>query len=161
MSKKDVKGSRKIELIRTPIPMLQIVTAGGIRFSTLVELWGANKAGKSTTCYQTAGYFLEDYGEKARVKILDSETSSDFIRLLAFGLDEENDPRVDIKPAIFLEDGFFKIFEWINELPEGHYMLIIWDTISSCNSKQAYDEAEGAKSADKLNIHAGEWHASW
>jgi RecA/RadA recombinase len=147
--------SRKIEMIRTPIPMLQIVTAGGIRFSTLVELWGANRAGKSTTCYQTAGYFLEDYGDKAQVKIIDSETSADFIRLLAFGVDIDNDPRVEVTPALFLEEGFFKIFEWVKDLPDDHYMLIIWDTISSCNSRQAYEEAENAKTAEKLNINAG------
>jgi RecA/RadA recombinase len=147
--------SRKIEMIRTPIPMLQIVTAGGIRFSTLVELWGANRAGKSTTCYQTAGYFLEDYKDKAHVKIIDSETSADFIRLLSFGLDINGDERVEIVPSLFLEEGFFSIFKWVDDLPKDHYMMIIWDTISSCNSKQAYDEAEKAKSADKLSITAG------
>jgi RecA/RadA recombinase len=153
--RKAIGVSHKIEMIRTPIPMLQIVTAGGVRFSTLVELWGANRAGKSTTCYQTAGYFLQDYGDKAHVKIIDSETSADFIRLLSFGVDIDGDPRVEVKPALFLEEGFFRIFDWVKELPDDHYMLIIWDTISSCNSKQAYDEAENAKSADKLNINAG------
>ena len=56
---------KKIDFIRTPIPFFQIMSGGGIRFSTLTELWGAPKAGKSTFCYQCAGNFLEDYGDKA------------------------------------------------------------------------------------------------
>jgi RecA/RadA recombinase len=130
----------KIPLIRTPIPLLQLITAGGIRFSTLVELWGANKAGKTTTCYQSGGYFLDDYGDKALLKILDSESSCDHVRMKeSFGLDLIFDKRIEVKPAHFLEDGFLKIMEWIQTIPKDHYMIIIWDTISASPTKSAYE----------------------
>jgi hypothetical protein len=145
----------KLELIRTPLPMLQIISAGGVRFSTLIELWGSNKAGKSTTCYQTAGYFLNDFGDNARVKILDSETSVDYIRLIEFGLDTINDPRIEIKQAVFIEDGMFKIFKWIDGMQENERLMIIWDTIAASPSRSSYESADDASSVADMKMFSG------
>ena len=132
----------KTHKIRTPIPMLQIITAGGLRFSTLVELWGPNRAGKSTVCYQTAGYFLQDYGDKARLKILDSESSVDELRLIeTFGINS-SDPRVEIKPAHFLEDGFLRIMDWIRDLSDDEFMMVIWDTMSASPTQSSFNATQ-------------------
>lgn len=143
-----------IEFIRTPLPMLQIITGGGIRFSTIVELQGPNKSGKSTTCYQSAGYFLEDYGDNAILKILDSETSADYIRLLSFNIDV-SDERVEIVPATFVEDGMSYIFKWIENLPSDKRMMIIWDTLAACPTRSAYETAMAAKNGSELTMYSG------
>lgn len=148
--------SEQIKFIRTPIPMLQIITGGGIRFSTMIELWGSTKAGKSTTCYQSAGYFLEDFGDKALLKVLDSESSFDEIRMkFVFGLDNRNDSRIEIKPAFFVEDGMKKIIDWVSELPDDKYMMIIWDTISTSPTKSSYNATREAKTSDDMTMWSG------
>lgn len=130
----------KIPLIRTPIPLLQLITAGGIRFSTLVELWGPNRSGKTTTCYQAGGYFLEDFGDLARLVILDSESSVDAVRMEdSFGLDVNNDKRIDVVPAHFLEQGFLQVIDLSRNLKKDQYMMVIWDTLSASPTKSAYD----------------------
>lgn len=149
------KDYPKIELIRTPLPQLQIMTAGGVRFSTLIHLWGSNKAGKSTTCYQTGGYFLQDYGENARLKILDSETSADFIRLLSFGIDITHDMRVEVKPAMFIEDGMFSIMQWVKELKPNERLMIIWDTIAASPTKSSYLAATEAADSSSIKMYSG------
>jgi RecA/RadA recombinase len=130
----------KIPLIRTPIPLLQLITGGGIRFSTLVELYGPNRSGKTTTCYQSAGYLLEDYGDQALLKILDSESSVDEVRMEdSFGLDVVNDRRIEVAPAHFLEQGFLKVIEWAKTMPKNSYMMILWDTLSASPTKNDYE----------------------
>lgn len=135
--------------------MLQIVTGGGIRFSTMVELWGANKCGKSTTCYQSAGYFLKDYGDQAQLKILDSESSFDDIRMkFVFDLDR-SDPRIEIQPAFFIEEGMKRIIDWSTNLSPNTYMMIIWDTISASPTKSSYQASRNAKDANDMTMWAG------
>lgn len=135
--------------------MLQIVTGGGIRFSTMMELWGANKCGKSTTCYQSAGYFLEDYGDQAELKVLDSESSFDNIRMkFVFNIDRD-DPRVEIQPAFFIEEGMKKIIDWANNIQKDKYMMIIWDTIAASPTKSSYMASRSAKDANDMTMWAG------
>lgn len=145
---------QKIDFIRTPLPMLQVITGGGIRFSTLVELYGSNKSGKTTTCYQSGGYFLDDYGDEAELKVLDSEISIDYNRLLSFGI-HGDDPRLEIVPAAFIEDGMLKIFKWIEGLKPNHKMMIIWDTLSASPSRSAYDSAMTANKPEELKMYSG------
>ena len=136
--------------------MLQIITGGGIKFSSMLELWGNTKAGKSTTCYQSAGYFLKDFGDNAILKILDSESSFDDVRMkYVFDLDRQNDPRIEIKPAFFIEDGMKKIIDWVAELPDDKYMLIIWDTISTSQTQSSYNNTRETKNSADLTMWSG------
>ena len=76
-----------IHKVPTPIDTINIVGCGGINLSTMSELWGPPRGGKSTFAYQTAGMFLKEYGEWARVLIIDAEGSADLIRLeYVFGI---------------------------------------------------------------------------
>lgn len=147
--------SSKIDFIRTPSPFLQIVTGGGIRFSTLAEFWGAPKAGKSTFCYQCAGNFLLDFKDKAELKIIDSESSFDDVRMnYTFGLDSK-DKRTEIVGVSHIEQGMKVIEDWIVSLPSDKYMLVIWDTLSSCPTKSSFSATREAKDFDKLTMYAG------
>ena len=144
-----------INFIRTPSPFLQIVTGGGIRFSTLAEFWGAPKAGKSTFCYQSAGNFLEDFGDKALLKVIDSESSFDDVRMnYVFGLDS-SDKRIEIVGVEYIEQGMKMIEDWIVSLQSDKYMLVIWDTLSSCPTKASFEATRNAKEFDKLTMYAG------
>jgi RecA/RadA recombinase len=145
----------KLDFIRTPSPFLQIVTGGGIRFSTLAEFWGAPKAGKSTFCYQSAGNFLTDFGNKAELKIIDSESSFDNVRMsYTFGLDSK-DKRIETVGVSYIEQGMKVIEDWLVALAPDKYLLVIWDTLSSCPTKASFQTTRDAKDFDKLTMYSG------
>lgn len=131
------------------------MSGGGIRFSTLTELWGAPKAGKSTFCYQCAGNFLEDYGDKAELKIIDSESAFDDVRMkFTFGLDID-DKRIESVGAQYVEHGMKSIEDWIVALPKDKYLMVIWDTLSTCPTKSAFTNTRDAKNLEALSMYSG------
>lgn len=136
--------------------MINIMGVGGFNMRTIVECWGNPKSGKSTFTYQTAGLFLKQYGEHARVLICDSEISADFLRMeYAFGivpgviLDEDGtenvieggDPRVVLVPGMTIEMAASSILKHMKSWhDEGLVSMHIWDSISSSQPKSEYNE---------------------
>lgn len=132
--------------VRTPVELINLANLGGLSFGSLVEVYGGTKSGKSTFCYQTAEYFLEDYGDQARVLILDAEGAVNFDRLLfAFHLDVEGDPRISRRPAMTIEMANDEIIRASHDAKaNGYHLLVIWDSIkvsSFKNAKKAMDAA--------------------
>jgi RecA/RadA recombinase len=92
--------------LRTPIDTLNVLGAGGIKSSSIVQIYGEPGCGKSTFCYQTASMLLKDNPD-AVLHIIDVENSIDDIRLeKVFKLDKD---RVQIHHYSTLEDSF-KLF---------------------------------------------------
>lgn len=138
-----------VQTIRTPCKYFDLIS-GGLRFSTLVELWGANQAGKSTFCYQTAGMFMKDY-PNGRLKLITPEGIADNMRMkYAFNLDME---RVDQIKAPTIESGFYEIGNSIKNTKTP--TIILWDTISATPTKSALENQKEAKDEDKLNRWSG------
>jgi hypothetical protein len=98
---------------------------------------------------------LNDYGDTARLKILDSEASADFIRLLSFGIDITYDTRVEVRPAVFVEDGMYSILQWLKELKPDEKLMIIWDTIAASPTKSSYTAANEAADSSSMKMYSG------
>lgn len=98
----------KHEVIRTPIDILNILGAGGIKRGSIIQMYGTSQAGKSTFCYQTASYDMMD-NEDCVLDIIDVEASTDLIRLShSFKLDMD---RVSIYHFASLEEAFKLILD--------------------------------------------------
>lgn len=152
--------------IKTPIEILNIVGAGGLEFSSMIECWGEPASGKSTFAYQVGEIFLEQYKDDAIVLILDSENSANLIRLnKVFNLrpcntpfnDKDKDPRVFLEPAHTLEEASFTAGRYIeNAVKNNKFLYIIWDSITVSRPKAeklAFEEA--IKSGDYDQYKAG------
>lgn len=107
--------------IRTPIDMLNIFGAGGLKSGTIVQPYGPPATGKSTFCYQTASIYQRDHPD-AVIHIIDVENSVDLIRLkYVFKLDMD---RVKIHNLNTLEAAFKLIIdcsEQMNKQIAGKY----------------------------------------
>ena len=150
------------DVIPTPIETINALGCGGLRQGTITEVWGSPKSGKSTFSYQTASKFLERYPKKGIVLIIDSELSVDEIRLKhAFDLevgtfvkssyespdkmeiqeDEGKDHRVILAPGMTIEMAGSMIRNLGTKyLRQGHYVLVIWDSITASQPASEYDE---------------------
>jgi len=144
--------------IRTPIKLFNITGVGGFEQGTLLELWGNPKSGKSTFCYQTAQAFLEDYGDTARVLILDAENSANLLRLKTVfnlkpcnvGRGRDLDERVFVEPAITLEQGMNTTLKYIKQAKDdGKFLLVIWDSITVSSPEKEYEEILASVESDK------------
>jgi RecA/RadA recombinase len=164
---------------RTASAMLNAAGCGGFDFSTLAEIWGPPKSGKTTFCYQSAELFLEDYGDAAMVLILDAENSANALRLLkVFHIGIGNHPHVreqDRDPRVFIEPAF--TFEMVTETvaryvklakAQGKFLLVIWDSVtvtrpakeremfdSVLNAKEKQEQGEPLNKDDKEAIARG------
>ena len=138
--------------VRVPVQAINQVNAGGYTFSSMIECYGASKSGKSTFCYQTAEYLLQDYGDDALVLVLDAENAVNVDRCqLAFGLNFDTDPRILRRPAMTLEgalENFMKVLKRVKE--ENKCLLVIWDSISASGSSKADEGFQEAIEADKM-----------
>lgn len=108
-----------------------------------------HNSGKTTACYEMANSALNDYGEDARVVILDSEASTDPARLASFNLfpcnDEievlEKDPRVFLHYIATIEESIDTAIKYVNEAKKNNTpTLIIIDSISTLKPKNEVDE---------------------
>jgi len=161
-----------IEVVRTPIEYFNLI-AGGLRFSTLVEAWGANRSGKTTMCYQTIGYFMEDFKD-GEVHLLDNESSFDELRcrhVFKWDLKENKKydhskqdsikkdtwlyKRVNLVPIKTLEEGFWQIIQILKAHKGPYPIIIMWDTIDSAPSKSSYESALNAEAPDKMSMYSG------
>ena len=139
--------------LRTPIAALNIVGAGGLDWGSFIECWGGPKGGKSTFCYQTAGYAVQDYGDEVIVLILDSEASGSLLRLRrVFGLSPCNViDAVDPNPNIFKESAFtfesvlLKVGLYLEKAKaSGKRLIVIWDSITSSHPTAEHDAVQAA-----------------
>lgn len=151
------------DLVRTPIDMLNIYSGGGLQFNSIIEAWGNPASGKSTFCYQTLGYLLEDYGDKAEILILDVEASANELRLSkvfgitpGFKMNEEGvvkpvprgDPRVTLCHAPTVEGASTRILKAIIEAEKrGRFLGIVWDSLTASSPAKEHEETE--KAAEK------------
>ena len=142
--------------VQTPCSYFNMIS-GGLRFSTLVECWGANQTGKSTFCYQTVSNFLKEYPD-GEFKLLTPEGKVDETRMkYAFGIPLD---RIDLIAAQTLEDGFFEIGERLNTKKP---TIILWDTISAAPTKASFESQQKATVAptddgadkNKMGMFAG------
>lgn len=93
----------KNHVIRTPIDILNILGAGGLKPGSIAQMYGKPGSGKSTFCYQTAAIYQMDHPDAA-IHIIDVENSVDMIRLVhVFKLDMD---RVRIHNLQTLEEAF-------------------------------------------------------
>jgi len=127
-----------------------------------------HNSGKSTTAYQTAEMFLEDYGNKARLIILDAEKSADDLRLrrvfnispgIRYGTDtkseviENGDSRVAIGPAITVEQAFSVFSKYVSSFKDKDvYILGIWDSITASGVQAEWNAMQDAISKDRQAI---------
>lgn len=138
-----IKYDPVLHVLRTPCEVLNLVGAGGIPMSQMVEVWGGHKSGKSTVTYQTAEYFLEDYGDLAMLLILDAENaaSHDLRIRKVFKIDRNKDSRVNFEPAFTLEEGQAHIGQYVNlAMSTGKFLMVIWDSITASQPKAEYAE---------------------
>ena len=144
----------RIDRVRVPVDTVNLVNAGGLPYSILIECYGASKSGKSTFCYQAAQYFFEDYKEDAVLLILDAENAVNADRLeLAFGLQVYDDPRVWRRPAMTIEralDEFMKALKYVRENKK--YLMVIWDSISASNSERADSDFQKSQEKDEMAL---------
>jgi RecA/RadA recombinase len=140
-----------LKKLRTPVETINIANGGGLNSGSLIETWGESKGGKSTFCYQTAEYMLEDYPDSSMVLILDAESAVNKIRLKrAFGLDTEKDPRVVVRPAFTLEMGNDYIQQFARESKKsGKLLMVIWDSITASTFKKAYEAIQSSINANE------------
>lgn len=137
---------------RTPCVTLNISNpspdgnSGGISLSSIVEVYGESRSGKSTFIYQTASYFLKDRGEQARLLIMSVEGYPNTMRLkMAFGLDIEGDDRISVECTTTIEESNNCIQRYSKKAKEeGNLLFIIWDSISASSftrAKEAIDKS--------------------
>ena len=139
-------NSEIVPVIETPIDVLNIVGAGGIREGTTVEFYGEPKSGKSTACYQIGAKFISNYkrkGKKALVWIIDAENSVDDVRLQhVFKIPKEN---YIVKHTDSIEDSFYSVREACMYAKEtGTKVLIVYDSLGVQTSKLAVDKSKEA-----------------
>ena len=136
------------KVIRTPIDTFNIISAGGIRVGTLMELYGPQHSGKSAFAYQVAGLAMQD-DPKAEVIILDPEASTDFIRLkYVFNFDEN---RTTVIPCPTLEQGYDEIEKACKESDKDKKLrIVIWDSIAGSVPKCDYDNFTDEKSKGSM-----------
>lgn len=136
------------KVIRTPIDTFNVVSAGGIRVGTLMELYGPQHSGKSAFAYQVAGLALQD-DPKAEVIILDPESSTDFVRLkYVFNFDEN---RTTVVPCPTLEQGYDEIEKACKESAKDKKLrIVIWDSIAGSVPKCDYDNFTDDKSKGSM-----------
>ena len=160
-----------VNKLRTPVEIINIVGAGGLSFASMTEAWGVTKSGKSTFSYQTARYFLDDYGEQAQLLILDAE-STDLLRIeLAFNLvpgiiingygetkeNKNGDSRITIASAVEIEKSGFFIEKYMEKCKEENkFLLVIWDSISNSQPKSEKEaREESLKKGIESRAYAG------
>lgn len=136
------------KVIRTPIDTFNVVSAGGIRVGTLMELYGPQHSGKSAFAYQVAGLAMQD-DPNAEVIILDPEASTDFIRLkYVFHFDEA---RTTVVPCPTLEQGYDEIEKACKESAKDKKLrIVIWDSIAGSVPKCDYDNFTDDKSKGSM-----------
>lgn len=156
-----------MNFVRTPIKYFDMIS-GGLRFSTLAEFFGSNSSGKSTTCYQICGYFMQDYPD-GRVILLDTESSFDELRCkYVFNWDLTLNPdynpdkpntyenhkykRVINVPTPSLEFGFLQLTQILSEC-EKTPTIVFWDTLAAAPTDRALSEAMAAKSVGDIKMH--------
>ena len=145
--------------IKTPIESLNIAGVGGLEFGSISELWGRPKSGKSTFAYQCAMYFLEDFKDKARVLILDSEGVGNLRLDKVFNLrpgiilkkngderkDGAGDKRVTLASAMAVESATLYAERAMAECEKNdNYLIVIWDSITASQPKVDREEKERA-----------------
>lgn len=123
-----------IPSVQTPIPILNVL--GGLRYGTIVELYGPFKSGKSTTAYQMMAGEMKNFPD-GKYLLLDPEGAKDELRLEhVFGIDMSA-LKVEVKPT--LEENFELLIEMTSGLKEGQHCIAIWDTIAACSTKTQFD----------------------
>jgi RecA/RadA recombinase len=137
--------------VRLPIATVNMSSPGpdgrgGLGFSSIVEVYGDSRAGKSTIIYQAASYFLKDFKDKARLLIMSVEGYPNSMRLkMAFGIDIENDSRISTECTTTIEESNDAIQRHSKKCKEeGNFLFIIWDSISASSftrAKEAIDKA--------------------
>lgn len=117
-----------------------------------------HNSGKSTFCYQTAGLFLQQYGERARVLINDAESSANPLRLKrVFGIGIGNDPyvrtvdrdpRVMRMPAATIEQAVENILVAARAAARDNaFLLTIWDSVTVSRPRREKEFMDAAISA--------------
>lgn len=141
----------ELDRIPTPVETINLANCGGLSFSTLIEVYGGSKSGKSTFCYQTAELFLAMYGDEAIVVILDAEGAVNWSRLkFTFNI-SKSDPRVRRLPAMTIEMANEHILRVAKEAKEtGKRVLVIWDSIKVSSFNKAKDVIDAS-----LSVEAG------
>ena len=108
-----------------------------------------HNSGKTTATYDMAVSALNDYGEDARVVIIDAEATSDASRLASYGLfpgnDEietlEQDPRVSLHYISTIEEAIDTCMKYAEDAKKNSTpTLIIVDSISTLKPKNEVDE---------------------
>lgn len=172
-----VKYHPSVHLIRTPIVALNALNGGGLSMNSIGEYWGNSMSGKSTFVYQTGGLFLEDYGPRARILILDVEASANLLRLkhvfniVPGFLENEDgnvievdtyleplaDPRVTLCRAATVEGACTRIRHHMKKAAdEGTFLYVVWDSITaSVPSVEAEEFARAAAEQDVANAYKG------
>lgn len=133
------------KFIKTPVDLINILTAGGLNQGTITEIYGGNGSGKSCLAYQTASMFLKDnpYGF---VTILDCEGSTDFIRFKhTFELDLE---RSIVKSQDSLETCFESIASIISNTQKQFSSKIYLEDVL----KQSESEIKNLCTKNKIEL---------
>lgn len=98
----------KHEVISTPIDTFNILNCGGLKEQSITEIYGKERAGKSSLAYEIGANFQRKYPKTGQVVVIDAENSmpggASYMRFLnTFGYDLD---RLSIEPTDTLEEGF-------------------------------------------------------
>lgn len=143
--------------MRTPVQMLNLSNCGGVS-PGLIEIYGGSRSGKSSFCYQTAEYLLEDLPTQSQILILDAEGAVNDLRLkVAFNLKTDgSDPRISVEPAMTIEMANESIIKWIAKCKEENkVLLVIWDSISASSFNKEKETTESSVNNEKETAERG------
>ena len=127
----DGKGSLSNKpMVETPLIALNCLLGGGLPLGAILEVFGPNASGKSSFMYETLGNFQRQYPNGVAF-IIDTETSTDNLRLRQLGVDPNRAPRMG---AASLEDGFEQINKIVRKMIDderykGFPVMIVWDKL--------------------------------
>jgi len=145
--------SSVIECVPTGLADLDLIMAKdqkgvyGLPTGKQLEISGSESVGKSTLVYHLIRAWQNYFGEKALVHISETESSLDWHRMSAFGVNTE---AVLWSQPEYIENGFGiwrKVLRWATDL--GARPLLIWDSIGMASAKASM-EADDSKSGGMI-----------
>lgn len=132
------KGTPAYDYERIPFtsPRLNYMTFGGLPKGKLIEFYGENHGGKTTTALDVVANHQQKYPDEAVVYV-DAENTFDRVWATKLGVDVEN--VVMVKPE---GQGAETIFQWVLQMLEtGEVGLVIIDSLGALMSNQAFEKS--------------------
>ena len=143
------RGTPAYDYERIPFtsPRLNYMTFGGLPKGKLIEFYGENHGGKTTTALDIIANFQQKYPDEG-VAYVDAENTFDAVWATKLGVDVES--LWMIKPE---GQGAETIFEWVLQMLEtGEIGLVIIDSLGALMSNQAFEKSVEEKTYGGISM---------